>query len=76
MEQLTVQLKIYYNDGKPPKVESISLWHGHKPFLFVDDKTVYYIIVANRRFNTQEEYNAFFYGIERVRNILISLANY
>lgn len=75
MEPLKVTMKIYYKDNRPEKVEEISLWHGHKPFVFVDDTNVKYVVVGNRLLYTQEEYNAFFYGVEHVRNILVSLVN-
>lgn len=75
MEQLTVKEITYYHDGESPKVEEVSLWHGHKPFAFIDDPNVKYIVVGNRVLRTQEEYNAFFHGVEHVRDILVSLAN-
>lgn len=75
MEPLKVTMKIHYKDDKPSKVEEISLWHGNKPFVFVDDSNVKCVSIQNRIFYTQEEYNAFFYGVEHVRNILVSLVN-
>lgn len=75
MEQLQIEMKTYYSDDKPPKVETISLWHGKKPFVFADDNTVKYVVVANIKCYTQEAYDAFFYGVQHVRNILVSLVN-
>jgi hypothetical protein len=75
MEQLKIELTFCYNDGKPSKNLEISLWHGHKPFAFSDDKTLQKIMVHGKSFYTQEEYDAFYKGITVVRDKIVSFVN-
>ena len=75
MEQLKVTMRICYKDDRPEKVEEISLWHGYRPFMFTDDSNIKCVVIENRILRTQEEYNAFFFGVAHVRGILISLVN-
>lgn len=75
MEDLKLKLSWYYENGQCIGSEMVSLWHGHKPFLFVDNPEIKYVSIANRLFFTQEEYNAFFYGIDYVRSVLVGVLN-
>ena len=75
MEDVKLLLRWYHENGNAIGSEMISLWHGHKPFLFVDDSKIKYVSIANRLFFTQEEYNAFFYGITHARSVLLGVLN-
>ena len=66
---------IYVYKDKTKKIEEVSMWHGNRPFAFIDDDNLNYIVIHGNHCKTQEELDMFFKGIQLVRDNFISLLN-